>query len=54
MIRSNSEFFEDSGGRIHVIYREHLEPEDEYQASTYKHWIKGMGGRWESSTIELS
>jgi hypothetical protein len=49
-----SEFFEDSKGRIHVIYKEHLDPENEYQESVYKHWIKDTSGNWSNSKIELS
>jgi hypothetical protein len=48
-----SDFFEDESGKIHAIYKEHLDPEDEYKTSAYKHWIK-EDDKWTSEVVELS
>jgi hypothetical protein len=48
-----SDLFEDSSGKIHVIYKEYLNPDSEYQESAYKHWIKSGSG-WTSKEVVLS
>lgn len=47
----HTEFYEDSQGRIHIIFRAYLDPQDEYK-STFFHVIKD-GSTWESYKLNF-
>lgn len=47
-----SDFFEDSQGKIHILYKEFLDPETQWKTTKIWH-LSGQYGNWERKEIEV-